>query len=169
AVQRGARAADDLDLLRRAEIEAVDRALAVRQGLRDAVDEDLHAAYAEIRAGPEAADRHAQVLREIEPVLHEETRHARQRLVEPELLTGELDVVFRHDADGRGDLIEGRLETRRPDDDLLERRQRGSGQSDPVALLGLGGQRQRRAYRGRQCVTRRDLAHELSSPLHYAD
>src|SRR5690606_24710538 len=133
---RGARTADDLDLLRRAEIDAVDRALTVRQGLRDAVDEDLDAADTEVRAGAEAADRHAQILREIEPVLHKEARHARQRLVEAELLAGELDVVLGHDADGRRDLIEGCLETRRPDDDLLERRQRGSGRSDPVPLLG---------------------------------
>src|SRR5690606_27443676 len=65
AVQRRARPADHLDLTRRAEIDAVDRALAVRQRLGDAVDENLHAANAEVRACAEAADRHAQVLREV--------------------------------------------------------------------------------------------------------
>src|SRR5690606_1858881 len=71
AVQGRARAANDLDLVRRAEVDAVDRALAVGQRLGDAVDEDLDAADAEVRARTEAANRHAQILREVETILHE--------------------------------------------------------------------------------------------------
>src|SRR5690606_30798763 len=123
AVQGRARPPNDLDLLRGAEVDAVDRALPVGQGLRNAVDEDLDAAYAEVRARAEAANRHAQILREVEAVLHEEARHAGQRLIEAELLPGDLDLVLGDDADGGRDLVERRLETRRPDDNLLERRQ----------------------------------------------
>src|SRR5690606_15442216 len=76
AVERRARTANDLDLVRRAEVDAVDRALAVGQRLGNSVDEDLDAAYPEVRARTEAANRDAQILREVEAVLHEEARHA---------------------------------------------------------------------------------------------
>ena len=94
AVHRRARAANDFDLSRRAEIDAVDRALAVGQRLGDAVDEHFDAANAELRARAEAADRHAQVLRKVVAVLHEQARHAAQRFVDRELLARELDVVL---------------------------------------------------------------------------
>ncbi len=121
AVQRGARAADDLDLTRCAEIDAIDRPLPIGERLGDTVDEHLDAANAELRARAEAADRHPQVLRKVVAVLHEHAGHAAQRFVQCQLLPRELNFVFADHADRRRCAVERALDHRGPDDDLLER------------------------------------------------
>ena len=136
AVHRGARAADHFDLLRRAEVDAVYGALAVRQRLRNSVDEHFDPANAELRARTETANRHAQILREVVAVLHEQTGDLRERLIERELLAPELDVVLGDDAHGRGHAVERAVDQRRGNDDLVERsllrrvRLRGGGERE---------------------------------------
>jgi hypothetical protein len=121
AVHRRARPANDLDLLRRTEIEAVDGALAVGQRLRDTVDDHLDAANAELRSGTEPANRYPQVLREVVAVLHEHARHLGKRFVDRELLTRELDVVLIDDAHRHGHAVECAVDQRGRDDDLVGR------------------------------------------------
>jgi hypothetical protein len=55
AVQRRARAAQHLDVVDRADVDVGDLALSVREGGRDAVHVDAHAAQPEAGAGAEAA------------------------------------------------------------------------------------------------------------------
>jgi predicted phage gp36 major capsid-like protein len=102
-------------------MDAVDGALAVGQRLRNAVDEHLDAANAELRARTEAANRDAQVLREVVTILHEHARHAPQRFVERDLRLRALDVVLRDDGDGGRNSIERAIDQRSLDDDFLER------------------------------------------------
>ncbi len=75
AIQRRGRAAQDLDALDLVQVDRVNLGLAVRQGLRNAVDQDCHAANAERGLGTEAPQRDACVLREIPGILDEQARH----------------------------------------------------------------------------------------------
>jgi hypothetical protein len=82
---------------------------------------------AELCAGAEAPDRHAQVLREVVAVLHEQAGHARERFVERQLLAAELDRFLADDADGGRYAIQRAIDSRRGDDDFLEGRFLGRG------------------------------------------
>src|SRR5258705_11143648 len=61
--QRRGRAAQHLDTVHFAQLEVGELALAVGKGLRDSVDENLYPAHGERRAGAEAANRDALILR----------------------------------------------------------------------------------------------------------
>src|SRR5581483_5293310 len=74
AIQRRERTAEDLDALRRVEIELRDLALSIRTGGGNAVLIDAHAAYAERRVRADAADRDLLVLRVVVAIAREESR-----------------------------------------------------------------------------------------------
>src|SRR5690606_2369536 len=113
-------AAYDLDALYGAEVDVIGAALAAGQGHRDAVRVHLEAANAEAGTGAEAADGHAQVLREVVAVLHHQTRHAGQGLVEAKFLAAQLDVIDADEADGERQLAQLVLAARARDDDFLQ-------------------------------------------------
>src|SRR5690606_32667645 len=80
AVQRRKRAAKDFHPTSGFEHEVGDLTLAVGHGRRDAVAVQAHAADAEARAGPEAADRYLQPLRLVLAVARNHARYALQGL-----------------------------------------------------------------------------------------
>ena len=80
AVQRRERAAQHLDVIRGAQIELRELALAVRHRARNPVRIQPHAAHSEARARAEAADRQLQILRVVLTALHGYSRHGDQRL-----------------------------------------------------------------------------------------
>src|SRR5690606_1996955 len=95
-------------------------------------------------------DRHAQILREVESVLHEQPRDAAERLVERQLLLRELDVVLADDADRRRHARERALDARRGDDDLFERALRGRGGIRCTGGTGGAERSERKRREGRR-------------------
>src|SRR5690606_9117323 len=68
AVERGRRAAYDLGPGKEAQVHMAETRLTVREGGWQAIDQHLHPAHAELRAGAEAADRDALAEREVVPI-----------------------------------------------------------------------------------------------------
>ena len=119
AVEAGDRPAHDLDALRRGKVEVCRLSLSVGHGGGNAVRVQLHAADAESRARPEAADRELQVLGVVLAVLQDEPRHAAERLRQVDLRLALAKRVAADRVDGHRDVEAPALAAGGGDDDAF--------------------------------------------------
>ena len=143
AEERRGGAAEDLDAVHRTQVEVGELALAVGQGLRDAVHQDLDPAHGERGAAPEAADREPLIERKVVAIGDEDARHAGQRLVEAPGGLGVADLRFVHQLNGARSLGERERAASCGNGD--------GGEDDPrrhrVGFLGVGHAREPRPPR----------------------
>ncbi len=124
AVQGRARAPEYLDPLEVRELHVGELALAVRQRLRDPVEENLDAPGAEVGPTPVPADREPLVEREVVAVGDVDAWHVVERLVQSQRRLAQTELPYAHDAHRGGHLGQGLRGAGHRDHDLgkLDRR-----------------------------------------------